>query len=107
MKLWGSVAMQDEFIGFRPFSIFFRVLQKPSSKIYFPVGTRSKTFLASTTTLGIQQMSKIQNRLAVKPKIIDSVCSNNQIMGDAPDFRVTYDLKVLSIFDHAYPANNY
>ena len=59
--MWGSIAMQDELIGFWSFPIFFRVLhqtgnklftlnqtfikkhlEKPSSKTYFPVGTRAK-----------------------------------------------------------------
>ena len=100
MKLWGSTAMQDEHIGFWSFPIFFPVLhltgnklfklnqafiknhlEKPSSKTYFPVGTRSKTsFLTSTTAVDTQQMSKIQSRLVVKPKIIESICLINQII---------------------------
>ena len=56
-------------------------LEKPSSKTYFPVGTRSKTsFLTSTTAVDTQQMSKIQSRLVVKPKIIESICLINQII---------------------------
>ena len=54
-------------------------LGKPSSKTS-PVGTRSKTsFLTSTTAVGTQQMSKIQSRLVVKPKIIQllSLCKNH------------------------------
>ena len=69
--------MQDEHLGFRYFQIFFNFclrgnniftlnqafikkdLEIPISKI-FHVGTRSKTsFLTSTTTVNIQQMSKI------------------------------------------------
>ena len=49
-------------------------------------------------------MSKIRSRLVVKPKIIESICLINQsILWDTPVFRVQYDLKVLSIFDHAHP----
>ena len=55
--------------------------EKPSFKTYFPVGTRSKTsFLTSTTALNTQQMSKMQGRLGVKPKIIASICLINQII---------------------------
>ena len=61
LKLWGSIAMQDEHISFWSFPIFFRVLhqtgnklfrlnqafikkhlEKPSSKDYFPVDTTAK-----------------------------------------------------------------
>ena len=61
LKLWGSVAMQDQHIRFWSFPIFFGVLhqagnklftlnqafiktylEKASSKTYFPVGTRAK-----------------------------------------------------------------
>ena len=64
--MWGSIAMQDKLIGFWSFPIFFRVLhqtgnklftlnqafikkhlEKPSSKTYFPVGTRAKYHLWS------------------------------------------------------------
>ena len=78
MKLWSSIAVQDELIGFWSFPIFFQVLhktgdklftlhqaftkkhlEKPSSNTYFPVGTRSKTsFLTSATAVDTQQMSK-------------------------------------------------
>ena len=65
--------------------------------------TRSKTsFLTSTTPVDTQEMSKIQSRLVVKPKIIQSLspCKNHSInllnssnhLSDAPDFRVSYDL---------------
>ena len=82
--------MQDEHLYFWLFSIFFQVLhspftkknlEKPSSKT-FPVGTRSKTsFLTSTNAVDTQQMSKIQGRLVVKPKIIESLsaCKNHSI----------------------------
>ena len=91
--------MQDEHIGFWSFPIFFQVLHytgnklftlnqsfikkhldKPSSKTYFPVGNRSKTFLTSTTAVDTQQMSKIQSKLVVKPKIIESICLINEIL---------------------------
>ena len=45
---------------------------KPCFKT-FPVDARSKTFLTSTTAVDIQQTSKIQSRLVVKPKIIQSL----------------------------------
>ena len=48
-------------------------------------------------------MSKIQNRLVVKLKIIELICLINQIICDAPDFRVPFELKVLPIFDHVHP----
>ena len=44
------------------------------------MGTRSKTlFLTSTTAMDTQQRSKIQNRLVIKPKILDplSAYKNN------------------------------
>ena len=52
------------------------------------MGTRCKTFLTSTTTVNIQQMSKILSRLVVKPKIIQSqsarknhpICSIHQLI---------------------------
>ena len=56
-------------------------LEKPSSET-FPVGTRSKTsFLTSTTVVDTQQISKIQSRLIVKPKLIESLsaCKNHSI----------------------------
>ena len=57
------------------------IKEKPSSKTYFPVGTRSKTsFLTSATAVDTQQMSKIQSGLMVKPKIIESICLINQII---------------------------
>ena len=73
------------------------------------MGTRSKTlFLTSTTAVDTQQMSKIQSRLVVKPKIIQllSLSKNHSIsllnpsnhLRDAPDFRVSYDLKGLTHF---------
>ena len=34
MKLWGSVAMQDEIIGFWSFPIFFRVLNQTGNKLF-------------------------------------------------------------------------
>ena len=100
MILWGSTAMQDEHIGFWSFPIFFPVLhltgnklfklnqafiknhlEKPSSKTYFPVGTRSKTsHLTSTTVADTQQILKIQRRLVVTPKIIESICLINRII---------------------------
>ena len=121
--------MQDKHIGFWSFPIFFRVfhrqetifphliklllkkdLGKPSSKT-FPMGTRRKTsFLTSATAVDTQQISKIQSRLVVKPKIIQSLspCKNHLInpLCDAPDFRVSYDLKVLTHFCACTP-NNY
>ena len=48
----------------------------------FLVSTSSKTsFLTSTTAVDTQQMSKIQSRLLVKPKIIQSLsaCKNHSI----------------------------
>ena len=56
-------------------------MEKPSSKT-FPVDTRFKTsFLTSTTAVDTQQMSEIQSRLVVKPKIIESLsaCKKNSI----------------------------
>ena len=80
---------------------------KLSSKT-FPYETRNKTFLTSTNTVNTQQMSKIQSRLVVKPKIIPSLspCKNHLInlldslnhLCDAPDFGVSYDLKGLTHF---------
>ena len=81
------------------------------------MGTRSKTsFLTSTTAVDTQQMSKIQSRLVVKPKIIQSLspCKNHLInpldssshLCDAPDFGVPYDLKAFTHFC-AYIPNNY
>ena len=91
--------MQDEHLGLWSFPIFFQVLHytgnnfstlnqafikkhlgKLSSKT-FPVGTRNKTFLIGTTAMDIQPMSKIQSRLVVKPKIIQSLsaCKNHSI----------------------------
>ena len=79
-------------------------LEKPNSKTYFPVGTRSKTlFLASTTAVDTQQMSKMQSRLVVKPKVIESISLTNQMIC-APNFRVPFDVKVLPIFDRANPV---
>ena len=94
-KLWGSIAVQDEYLGFWSFPIFFRVLhqtgnnlftlnqafikknlEKPSSKTFL-VDTRSKTsFLTSATVVDTQQMSKTQNRLVIKPKIIESLSAS-------------------------------
>ena len=76
LKLWGSIAIQLEHLGFLVVSIFFRVLhytgnnifmlnqaiikeyfEKKSSKT-FPMDTRSKkSFLTSTTAVDTQQMS--------------------------------------------------
>ena len=127
--------MQDKHIGFWSFPIFFRVfhrqetifphliklllkkhLGKPSSKT-LPMGTRRKTsFLTSATAVDTQQISKIQSRLVVKPKIIQSLspCKNHLInplnssnnLWDASDFRVSYELKTLTHFC-AYTPNNY
>ena len=119
MKLWGSVGMQDEHLGFWSFLILFRQETylstlnqafikkhsgKPSSKI-FSVGTRNKTFLTSTTTVDTQQMSKIQSRLVVKPvqKSFNQSARFIKSFVRAPDFRVPYDLKGLPIFEHTYP----
>ena len=66
------------------------------------MGTRSKTSFSTSTTRP-QQMSKIQNRLVVKLKIIELICLINQIICDAPDFRVPFELKVLPILDHVHP----
>ena len=53
------------------------LLKKKLGKLsfkFFPVGTRSKTsFLTSATAVDTQQMSMIQSRLDVKPKIIQSL----------------------------------
>ena len=91
-------------------------LGKPSCKT-FPMVTRSKTsFITSTTAVNTQQILKIQSKLFVKPKIIQSVslCKNHLInlldssnpLCDASDFRVSCDLEGLTHF-WAYPSNNY
>ena len=92
--------MQDEHLGFWSFPMFFRVLHPTGNNLFtpnqafikkhlekgisktFPVGTKSKTsFLTSKTAVGTQQISKIQNRLVVKLKIIESLsaCKNHSI----------------------------
>ena len=92
--------MQDEHLGFWSFPMFFRVLHQTGNNLFtpnqafikkhleigssktFPVGTKSKTsFLTSKTAVGTQQISKIQNRLVVKLKIIESLsaCKNHSI----------------------------
>ena len=81
------------------------------------MGARSKTsFLTSATGVEAQQMSKIQNRLVVKPKSIESLssCKSNSMnliyssnhMWDAAASRVSYDLKGLIHFWPRSP-NNY
>ena len=72
---------------------------RPNSKT-FPAGTVNKTFLTSTTAMDTQQMSKIQSRLAIKPKIIQSLsaCKNHSVnllyssnlLWHTPDFRVPW-----------------
>ena len=119
LKLWGSIAMQDEYLGFWSFPIFFWVLHyigknistlnqafikkhlgKLSSKT-IPVGTRSKTFVTSTTGVDTQQMSnqKLFNHYhhACKNHSISLHDSSNHLW-DALDFRVPYDLEGLTYF---------
>ena len=83
-------------------------MRKPSS-ITFTVGTRCKTsFLTSTTTaVGTQQMSKIQKigRQTKKlfnhyehAKIIQPICSINQILSDIHLIFESHDPKGLGHF---------
>ena len=73
------------------------------------MGTTSKTsFLTNTTAVDTQQMLKIQGRLAINQKLIQSLsqCKNHSInlldslnyLWDALDFTVPYDLKGLTHF---------
>ena len=105
MKLWGSKAMKDEYLGFWSFLIFLwqetifshliklllkNIWENQVLKLFlWALGTTS--FLTTTTAVNFQQMSKIQSRRLVKPKItiknhyqnakiIQSICSIHQII---------------------------
>ena len=63
----------------------------------------SKTFLTNTTAMDSQEISKIQSKLLVKPKTIQSLsgCKNHAInllnssnlFWDTPDFRIPWSKK--------------
>ena len=129
LKLWGSIIMQNESFWSFPILLEYYIIQETifphlinlllkafgeiSSKT-FPADTTSKIlFLTSATAVGIQQMSKIQCRLVVKPKIIKllTACKNHStnllnLSNHLWDTAESHDLKGLAHF-WAYPPNNY
>ena len=48
-------------------------LEKPFSKTFLRGSRRKASFFTGTTAMDTQQMSKIESRLVVKPKIIESL----------------------------------
>ena len=97
LKLWVSITIQDESLW--SFRKFFRVLHDTVNNIstlnqsfiksiwenkvlklfLWELEAKHHNILTSTTPVEIQQMSKIQSRLVVKPKIMQSLstCQND------------------------------
>ena len=81
LKLWGSIIMQNESFWSFPILFEYYIIQETifPHLINLLLKTFGKYVVTSVTTAGIQQMSKIQCRLVVKPKIIKllTACKNH------------------------------